>query len=87
MTGGPIEPWSTASPAWRDAAREALTGEAGGYLALAATLSPAEALRTCHAWLVGVGLDPEAAAALVVVGAVGRWLVGVSLFATRAVEW
>ncbi|WP_435062687.1 hypothetical protein [Halobaculum sp. EA56] len=86
MAGEPIEPWaSAATPA--DAVRDALAGEVGGFLALGATLSPVGALHACHGWLVAAGVDPGAAAAAVVAAAVGRWAVGVSLFATRAVEW
>ncbi|MFC6786242.1 hypothetical protein ACFQFH_10170 [Halobaculum halobium] len=86
MSGGPIEPW--VDRAARTApVRDALAGELGGFLALGATLSPTGVLRTCHEWLVGTGIDPTAAAAVVVAAAVVRWAVGVSLFATRAVEW
>ncbi|WP_348608143.1 hypothetical protein [Halobaculum rarum] len=86
MAGGPIEPWASGS-APSDAVRDALVGELGGFVALGATLSPVWALHACHGWLVGVGVDPGAAAATVVAAAVVRWAVGVSLFAARAVEW
>ncbi|UIO99353.1 hypothetical protein Hbl1158_12570 [Halobaculum sp. CBA1158] len=86
MSGGPIEPWPSELSSI-DAVRGALAGELGGFLALGATLSPAELLWASHEWLVGTGLDPAGAAAVVVACAVARWAVGVSLFATRAVEW
>ncbi|GAA0208673.1 hypothetical protein [Halobaculum roseum] len=86
MTGGPIEPWASASTP-RDAVHDALAGELGGFLALGATLSPVGVLRACHEWLVALGVDPASAAAVVVIVALARWAVGVSLFATRTVEW
>ena len=86
MAGGPIEPWPSES-ASSDAVRDALAGEPAGFVALGATLSPVWALRACHDWLVGVGIDPGAAAVTVVAAAVVRWAVGVSLFATRAIAW
>lgn len=86
MAGGPIEPWASASTP-RDAARDALAGELGGFIALVATLSPVELLRVCHEWLVALGVDPASAAAVVVVATLARWAVGVSVFATRTVEW
>lgn len=85
MAGGPIEPWASVSTP-SDGVRDALAGEIGGFLALGATLSPVGMLDACHGWLVGAGVDPGAAAATVIAAAVCRWAVGVSLFATRAVE-
>lgn len=87
MTAGPIEPWAGSSRTRRAALGGLLAGELGGYLALAAAFSPLGALRVGHGWLVSWGVDPTAAAAAVVACAVGRWLVGVALFAARAVEW
>ena len=86
MTRGQIEP-SVRESSTAGAVRVALAGELGGFLALVATLSPVVVLRAFHGWLVATGIDPAAAAVLVVAGAVVRWGVGVSLFVTRAVEW
>ena len=86
VTRGQIEA-SARESSTAGAVRLALAGELGGFLALGATLSPVAVLRAFHGWLVATGVDPAAAAVLVVAGVVVRWGVGVSLFVTRAVEW